>query len=219
MKCIECGSVDVSLGSADHPEPICTECGSVNIQDPLPIIAFGHQSRVGKDTAANAVWQYLQSEGIFSIKTAFAWKLKKAAHLVFGHYGLEDGPYYELPENEHLRDVPLPRIGKTPVELWIEFGNSVRGIYARTWIDGTLDAAGTDRVLVISDLRFQNEGEAIRELGGKCVKVTRPGNPVKGSDQMMAEDFPWDVTIENTSDRATLEGDAIGAARSLLELD
>lgn len=184
-----------------------------------PILAFGHQSRVGKDTAARAVVRALDPSGSCSVAlhTSFAARLKEAALGVFGHYGLCDAAFYERPDCEHLRDVPLPGIGKTPVELWIEFGQVVRGIYAPTWYEAALSRARPGRLLVISDLRFQNEADAVRAAGGWCVKVERPGNPVRGSDEMIAPDFEWDVVIQNNADLAALEAAAVGVANAYLD--
>lgn len=182
-----------------------------------PILAFGHQSRVGKNTASEAVRHGLGADGVRVKVRSFARLLKRQAHALWGHLGLEDGPFYERPENEYLRDVALPKIGKTPVDIWIEYGQSVRAIYGPTWAEAALAEAEPDALLVISDLRFDNEGDLIRDLGGWCVKIVRDGCPVRASDRMIRPDFPWSATITNNGDISALQAAAVGVARAYLD--
>jgi hypothetical protein len=145
----------------------------------MKIIAFGHQKRVGKDTAAQFVSTYLRVEqGIKRVKKAgFADKLKDVCHQLYGWAGLKDKDFYEQPENFHLKEVVLPAIGKTPRQIWISFGNEVKAAtYYNTWLDYLLKHTTADW-LIVSDMRFPNEADYIREIGGIVVKVTRPSVP------------------------------------------
>lgn len=188
------------------------------MSEPAPIIGFGHQSRVGKDTCAQAVIRMIEAEtDLFAIKGAFADLLKHQAHCLWGHLGLQPARFYEEACNERLRYEPLPKIGKSPVDLWIELGQEVRGIYSPTWAEACLSRARPGAVLVISDIRFDNEGDAIREMGGFCIKVTRDGQTVRGSDRMIREDFPWDAVIVNDGSIEDLQRKAEMAARGYLQ--
>ena len=181
-------------------------------------MAFGHQSRVGKNTAAEAVRVGLGAQGVSVKVVSFAALLKWQAHELWGHHGLEDGSFYEdlKGPGPGLRDTLLPEINKTPVQLWIEYGQAVRTVYGPSWADACLAQRRPDRLLVISDLRFDNEGDLIHEYGGWCVKIEREGCPVKGSDEMIRKNFVWDATIENNGDITALQAAAWGVARAYL---
>jgi hypothetical protein len=89
---------------------------------------------------------------------------------------MREPEYYETPEGALARDVPLA-FGKTPVEVWVDFGTKAvrNNVYERTWLDYLLKSdLGVD-ILVIPDVRFPNEAEAVKEAGGLLLKVVRPG--------------------------------------------
>lgn len=177
------------------------------------ILAFGHQSRVGKDTAAQAAYEHLRTNGIAAGRASFAGRLKEVAHALFQEHGLRPGPFYETPEGAPLRDVPLcggcpppeekrrcpGRLHITPVQVWIEVGQKMRDIHPTVWVDQVIGLAQPGRVLIVSDLRFQNEADAVRAAGGWCVRVRRPGAPApKGSDDRLNPGFEWDAEIMNS---------------------
>jgi hypothetical protein len=143
----------------------------------MKIIAFGHQKRVGKDTASGFVSTYLRVErGVRRVKKAgFADKLKDVCYQLYSWAGLQNKDYYE--ENPHMKEVVLHAIGKTPREIWISFGNEVKeATYRNTWLDYLIKTSEEDKIdwLVVSDMRFPNEADYIREAGGLVIKVTRP---------------------------------------------
>ena len=161
----------------------------------MKIIGLGHYSRVGKDTTADALVSALCNRWIPSKKRSFATSLKDVAHQLYGHLGLQRGWFYDQEHNAHLRDVKLPKVQKTPVQIWVELGMAGRNIYGNTWIDLTL--RDDCEVLVIPDVRFQNEVDAIKALGGKVVKVVRPGITPRDTvaDKALADFVDWDDTV------------------------
>jgi len=74
-----------------------------------------------------------------------------------------------------------------------------QGDEIKSW-DGTL-LLDTSRSVVITDVRFPNEAERIKEEGGKLVRIVRPG--LDTSDEHISEtaldDFPVDITVANDS--------------------
>lgn len=145
----------------------------------MNIIGLGHYSRTGKDTLANATLASLQEyqPGYKAAKIPFAWKLKQICYDLYSWDGLQPPEFYDIKENEYLRDVKLPTIGKTPVEIWVAMGTpAVReNVYQNTWIDFVLRTDHGLDTLVIPDVRFPNEVEAVRKAGGTLIKVVRPG--------------------------------------------
>ena len=184
------------------------------------ILAFGYQSRVGKDSCCEAICRSgLVREFQLSdyAKAAFADRLKSVSYDLFCAHGLRQAQFYERGEpGAKLRDVPLETIGKTPVEIWIEVGQKMREVYPAVWVEAALAWRRSSVLLVITDLRFPNEAAAVKQLGGWCVNVKRPGNPVKGSDRFLDDDYPWDATIHNTGSLEDLEAQAIQMARGYL---
>lgn len=190
-----------------------------------PIIAFGHQSRAGKDTAAEAIldmqegneplyWPGRSNGRVRVVRAKFAHKLKLIAEELFFPYGMCRPDFYEQPGCEKERDTLLPEIGLTPVDLWIEVGQAMRQIHPDVWADATLRQAAPDRLLVISDLRFPNEFRKVQELGGWCVRIDRPGQSVKGSDEELGPEWPWDAAIYNAFDLETFKVLVRNVARS-----
>lgn len=165
------------------------------------IIAFGHRKRVGKDTSAKLLDTILRVErpNIRVVKLSFASKLKDVCYQLFHWAGLKPGIFYEDERNAHLREETLPKIGKSPRQLWIEVGNKMREVYPPTWIDNALYGTPEADILLITDLRFPNEAKKIKELGGKCIKLVRASAPVANDESDAALDgFPeWDQILEN----------------------
>lgn len=145
----------------------------------MKIIGLGHYSRVGKDTFADALVKSVREfDPSFRVgKIPFARKLKQIAHDLYAWDGMREPEFYDTKEGEPFRDIPLPTIGKTPVEIWVALGTpGVReAVYDATWIDYVLKTDHGLDVLVIPDVRFPNECEAIRAVGGTLIKIVRPG--------------------------------------------
>lgn len=143
----------------------------------MQVIGLGHYSRTGKDSLANRIVDGCQKRGLKAAKMPFAWKLKQIAHDLYAWDGLREPEFYDTPEGEKFRDIVLPTIGKTPVQLWVDIGTPAfrDQVYKDTWIDFVLRGDHGVDVLIIPDTRFVNECDAVREAGGLIAKVVRPG--------------------------------------------
>lgn len=143
------------------------------------IIGLGHYSRTGKDTFANALVDILHEMNpkLQVGKRSFASKLKEITHELYSWAGLGNEDYYNDPAHEQEREVVLPAMGMTPVEVWVKFGTpAVREqVYAQTWVDYLLKSNHGLDVLIIPDVRFPNEVEAIHKEGGHLIKIIRDG--------------------------------------------
>lgn len=166
----------------------------------MRIIAFGHRSRMGKDSAAKFLQTICAHKGLRTKKISFADKLKRVCHELWGWAGVQDAKYYE--EHEEARTEILPALGMTVVDLWIKFGTNCcrEMIHQDTWVKCNLDVKDTD-VLIITDLRFPNEARLIHNAEGLCVKVMRPGTPFRDSpaDNALEDYEGWDYEITATN--------------------
>ena len=162
----------------------------------MKIIAFGHRSRMGKNTCADILASYLHGK----IKiVSFADTLKEACFVMFKWDGMKDKIYYEI--HPEARNVKLPNIGMTPVEIWIKVGTPLirEGIYNDNWIEATFHQEMNVDYLIITDLRFPNEVEAIRKRNGIIIKVTNTRVSYRDSvaDAALSSFENWDHYIEN----------------------
>lgn len=168
------------------------------------IIAIGHRSGVGKDTAAKMLVSMLRLSGKWREvqKISFAKPLKDAAHVIWGCYGLKPGEHYE--EHPECKDDILPIIDKSARQLWIDLGQHVRSIYANSWRDAALGHDDHDKVVVIADMRFTNEFEGVRSKDGLCIKLDSTRGTWHASDHELKDRNDWDCYINNDGGKTQL---------------
>jgi len=107
-----------------------------------------------------------------------------------------------------LKEVPSPKLcGKTPrhamVTLGTEWGRDLIGesIWVDAWRRAVEPRLARNIDILTEDLRFPNEYEAVRALGGIVVRVTRPGLvPGEHESERHALKFAADVEIYNDGD-------------------
>jgi hypothetical protein len=184
----------------------------------MEIIGLGHYSRVGKDTFANYLVDALHEYNprLTVVKRSFAWKLKEITHELYAWAGLREPEFYEG-EGAALRQVKLPLLGLTPVEVWVKFGDAVRNnVDMDTWLNYLLHLPSCD-VLIIPDVRFLNEVDAIREVGGKLYKIVRPGfGPLNTpADKALADYTGWDATFGEDGSILSLQHAATRVAKEI----
>jgi len=186
----------------------------------MKIIGLGHYSRVGKDMLANLLIKEIAQLDctVVAAKRPFAWNLKIVCHSLYWWAGLKRPEFYDTPEGESARTEKLPTLGKSPVEIWVAFGNAVRDrVFDQTWIQSVFwDAVGVD-VLIISDVRYHNEASAIRKRGGTLVKVVRADFGPKDTvaDRALLGFDGWDYVAGPTLN--TLHCDAKYLAECILD--
>jgi hypothetical protein len=175
----------------------------------MKIIGLGHYSRTGKDSLANYLIQDLRCSGLVAKKIPFAWKLKQICHDLYAWDGLREPEFYDTPDGEKFRDIKLPTIGKTPVEIWVAMGTpAVRNnVYMDTWINFVLKSDHQADVIVIPDVRFPNEVQAIRDAGGWLAKIVRPGYGPRDTvaDKALVGWDGWDAVIGRSGEMRELE--------------
>lgn len=167
----------------------------------MQIIGINGFKRSGKGTVALAVVSLLDDKNVLSV--GFADKLKVMGALALGWRGTQQ-ELIDLMDvfKEHGRvdsgldgpeiDYLLLSHGITGREYLQNFGNQARNLFGLTfWIDQVLPDLYVDHgapladvlatrypdvdVLCLTDLRYPNEAERIKALGGVVWEVIRPG--------------------------------------------
>jgi hypothetical protein len=194
-------------------------------------IGFGHISRSGKDTIANALVDALAMRGISAKKISWAWKMKQIAHELYAWAGVEPPEHYETKEGEQDREIKLTKLaspmfpdGPTAVEIWVAIGTPAFrvSVYPKTWVDFVMKQDHGVDVVVVPDVRFHNELDAIYEAGGSCFRCVREGFAGKDSvaDKSLRGVEVWTGTVggHKTSDlalQAAIMATAIKEGRAL----
>lgn len=133
----------------------------------MVLIGLAGKAGVGKDTAAD----YLQAKFDF-VRYALASPIKEAIKAMFG---LTDRHF-----ERDMKEVVIPWIGKSPRQLaqllGTEYGRNLIGedIWLRMAKQRIMAAADVGAPgLVITDVRFDNEADMIRNAGGRIIHVWR----------------------------------------------
>lgn len=200
---------------------------TATLASPELIIGLGHRKRVGKDTFAGFLETALERRGYRAYRLAFALPMKEQAYHLFRMYGLRDAAYYEAHPQERHRT--LPRIHKSPRQIWIEYGNAVRAVCSETWVRQLEEQMEDIRfalnekerpyplAFIISDVRFHNEADAVKCWGGKLIKVTRAAAP-RGDDpaECSLDDYKrWNMVVSNDGGLGDLKASACRIAKFL----
>lgn len=115
------------------------------------------------------------------------------------------------------RETPHPLLcGKTPRQalqtLGTEWGRACLGadLWVRLWAAEALNHAH----VVADDVRFGNEAEAIRQAGGRVIRIVRPGAGSSSGAGHVSEalDFEPDATIVNDGGLAALAAAVLNCA-------
>lgn len=131
------------------------------------VVAFCGYAGCGKDTAADVLVE------VFGYKRiAFADALRSAVCEMF------DIPV-EYMLDRKLKETPLDRPPyKSPREILQYVGTEgMRSYYPTIWVDKVrrIIEANPDQRYVISDWRFPNEGDFLKEINGRRVRLDRRG--------------------------------------------
>ena len=162
------------------------------------IIGFGHRKRVGKDYA----YRIMNDTRANLVRLSFATPLYELCATQFAQYGMQSEEYYI--NHPTRKSEILPDLGKTPRQVHIAVGNYMRTLHPHIWIDQLFDRARSipHEHIIITDVRFEVEIEAIRRLGGLAIKIERPGVPETSdaSDDALESYSAWDHVIINHGD-------------------
>lgn len=157
----------------------------------LNIVGISGKAGSGKDTLAHTVFKH---HGF--MPWAFAWPLKMRA---LSHGFTYDEVFTAKPiaARQWLQEVGVQKRAQNP-DYWV---SQLDG-----WVRTLYQAVGTTK-FVITDVRFPNEAEYIRSLGGKLVRMEHglgleyalAGTAAAVHESETAlDDYPdWDLVIHN----------------------
>lgn len=139
------------------------------------------------------------------VRRSFAAPLKAMLRTLLDHQGVPALRIHRMLDGD-LKEVPAPELaGRTPRRamqaLGTEWGRDCLG--PDFWAAAALaecDLALTDgRGVVIDDVRFPNEADAIRARGGLLVRITRPGLAAQGGhvSEGGLEGYRFDLELAN----------------------
>lgn len=156
------------------------------------IIGLSGYARSGKDTMAEILclnYEYKRvafadpmRDALYKMNPIVIDKIRLAD--VVDTHGWEIAKTY--PEARRL----LQRLGT-------EVGREMFG--QNFWVEQALRGATPDSRIVISDVRFPNEADAIKELGGKIVRINRLNTEAVNShpSEHAMDDYAFDKVINN----------------------
>lgn len=160
------------------------------------IVGFTGLRRSGKDTAAGAL-----IDGGYE-RISFAGPLKTMLRTLLREQGLGWQDIDAMIDG-HLKEAPSPFLnGCTPrfamQTLGTEWGRDI--IHPNLWVDAALRAAAFHSRVVITDVRFPNEVDAIHRAGGLVIRVNRPTLPPadEHSSEALVATLDADHDIENS---------------------
>lgn len=170
------------------------------------IIGLSGYATAGKDTAAEVLTRLYGYRRI-----AFADKLKAFVR--------EINPVIALVHGKDIvrADELVKGLGDTEAKTFKEYrrvlqvaGTTVREFFGiNTWVNAALGDVEAGDYVVVTDVRFPNEAQAIKDMGGIVLRVQRPG--VGPANQHVSEigldNWPFDGFILNDGTPVDLEGE------------
>jgi hypothetical protein len=134
------------------------------------IIGLAGKAQVGKDTVADYLVENFRFE-----KFAFATALKQ---FCLNLYCLSSSQL-NTPEGKSTLD---KHYGKTPRELLQKTGEALRGVYPNIWVDQIERKIYNHHRVVISDVRYKNEAEFVKNNKGILIRLVREDFCIGGKE-------------------------------------
>jgi hypothetical protein len=206
------------------------------------IIGFGNKARYGKDTAADALVEFYQAQKALAQahvlttkipnikKVNFADALKRevtTAIKLHGsvekllYVGTDDGveiPGWVMPDSNPPMNDPLCPFGKHSKLLQWWGTDYRRRQDSDYWVDKWEEQIDNFKgIVVVSDVRFQNEAKKIKALKGHLVNVTRvqkdgsryvdPSRDQYHKSEVELDSYNWDYYIKVKDGDVALTGE------------
>lgn len=188
----------------------------------MTLIAIGSKMRVGKDTAGAAL---VRDCGYHRL--SFAEPLRKLLMLTDPMVYPANAAVNLAPNNRVTHLVKGTDGWESAKSRWPEIrrllqnlGVGCREVFGEDcWVNLALAEAAKHKDVVITDLRFTNEAEAVKKAGGFLVRIDRPGQMPGGHiSENDLDDWPekdWDAVLKNDGSVIELEQQIVQFVRGL----
>ena len=168
------------------------------------LIAFCGKPYAGKSTAARRL---VDSHGF--VRTSFATPLKAMLTLLMRSQGATADEVDKALAGSGKERPCRYLAGATPRQAMQTLGTEWgRALHPEFWVRAWAQALPEGRDIVVDDLRFANEGAAVKRLGGVVVRIVCPAVPgLSGPAAMHAseqESLAVDAEVVNDGDLARL---------------
>lgn len=111
------------------------------------------------------------------LRDRHGFKILSFADPLYDAVSVITGVPVERLKDRAVKEVELAGIGKSPRFLLQTLGTDWgrRMIDENIWVNAAMARVADDEDVVIADVRFDNEADAIRDRGGRVLYVIRPG--------------------------------------------
>lgn len=163
--------------------------------NPPNLIGISGQAGSGKDTTAKILQELLDTKGSYWMIERFSAKLKDVCSTLCGVYPSQ----FESAEGKNRF---YPEWNMTGRQILQKVGSLLRDEFDKdVWIKLLFEDLPLHANLewIICDLRYKNEFEAIKQRGGLCIRVDRPGlpeDPHQSEQEWRGFEFDW--VIDNS---------------------
>ena len=163
------------------------------------IIGFSGKYKSGKDTMTSILSDYFKEQGKEPIHLKFAQRLKEVTSVLTGT-SVDDN------FSDEGKAKLVPSLGHTLGRLQQIVGTVLReNICPDIWVKVVTDQILPDsnKVYIISDVRFPNEARELQKLGGKVIRLNRKTDSNDGRDpkhisETALDDYPdFDLIVDN----------------------
>lgn len=153
----------------------------------IQLIGLAGRRGSGKDTVAQLI-QQLQPQRAWQIRS-FGDAIKGVCAVLSGE---STAPYYTQPGKAAL----VPTYGLTRGELLQQVGAALRAWRGPVWIEALLAGLPPNAPVIVADLRFPDEAEALRSRGGLIWRIE--GDPLRQrGDGTRDDNHPSETSLDD----------------------
>lgn len=174
---------------------------------------YSPAAQSGKSTVASALQRRLGMRIV-----SFAAPLKRMVDTLLDAAGLAPDEIYERVYGSR-KEEPIPQLNGVSSRFLQQTIGTEWGRHAVSkdfWVTTTRAAVESVWALghpvVIDDVRFPNEFDMVRSMGGKLIRIVRPSAleaPVNPAYESLLEGYDFDAVIENTGTMNDLRHQAV----------
>jgi len=166
----------------------------------LNLIGISGKKGRGKDTVAAMIQK---SRPQYQIRK-FSGRLKEIVSIL-------TGVDVSLFESEEVKSRRVPQFGgRFTLRQLLQFiGTDLlrTQLHQDVWVDSLMMEYSSNQKWLISDVRFPNEAEAIKALGGLVIRVDRDGPHDPHPSETALDEYDFDCVIDNNGSLKDLTGE------------